>query len=132
MPEALPGFIAVAVVAALVTAALVSWPLLRQGGAPVTAVIVALAVPFGALFLYLASSNYSWKEPATRQEPGCEQYDLFRAGSQDRPTFHLIERYANGEALEAHRATDHYRAYRAEIPDLLDEPIGVLVLTEVG
>ena len=69
---------------------------------------------------------------ATRREPGNEQYDLFRAGSEDRPTFHLIERYANSDALEAHRATDHYKGYRAEIPDLLDEPIGVIVLTEVN
>jgi quinol monooxygenase YgiN len=68
---------------------------------------------------------------ATRQEPGNEQYDLFRAGPEDRPTFHLIERYTHRGALEAHRATDHYQAYRAEIPDLLDEPIGVIVLTAV-
>lgn len=68
---------------------------------------------------------------ATRQEPGNEQYDLFRAGPEDRPTFHLIERYRNRDALAVHRATDHYRAYRAGIPDLLDEPIGVIVLTEV-
>jgi len=68
---------------------------------------------------------------ATRTEPGNQKYDLFRAESGGRATFHLIERYTNQAALEAHRATDHYRAYRAEIPDLLDEPIGVIVLTEV-
>ena len=69
---------------------------------------------------------------ATRQEPGNEVYDLFQAESDGRTTFHLIERYTNQAALEAHRATEHYIAYRAEIPDLLDEPIGVIVLTEVA
>jgi quinol monooxygenase YgiN len=68
---------------------------------------------------------------ATREEPGNEQYDLFRSERDGRTTFHLIERYTDGEALQAHRDSDHYRAYRAEIPDLLAEPIGVLVLTEV-
>jgi quinol monooxygenase YgiN len=67
----------------------------------------------------------------TRQEPGNEQYDLFQAERDGRATFHLIERYTNEEALQAHRDSAHYQAYRAEIPALLDEPIGVIVLTEV-
>lgn len=68
---------------------------------------------------------------ATRQEPGCEQYDLFSAEADGRPSFHLIEKYADADALQAHRDSDHYKAYRAAIPDLLDGPIGVVVLTEV-
>jgi quinol monooxygenase YgiN len=67
----------------------------------------------------------------TRLEPGCEQYDLFTADADGRTTFHLIERYTDAEALDAHRAAEHYKAYRAAIPDLLDEPIGVVVLSEV-
>jgi quinol monooxygenase YgiN len=69
---------------------------------------------------------------ATRQEHGCEQYDLFSAETDGRPSFHLIERYADADALQAHRDSDHYKAYRAAIPDLLDGPIGVVVLTEVS
>jgi quinol monooxygenase YgiN len=68
---------------------------------------------------------------ATRQEPGCERYDLFSAGSDGRATFHLIERYRDAAALDDHRASDHYKAYRASITELLDEPIGVVVLSEV-
>ncbi|MGI9329336.1 MAG: tetratricopeptide repeat protein [Gammaproteobacteria bacterium] len=68
MPDSLPVFLAVAVIASLAAAALVSWPLLRRGGAPVLAVMVALAVPCGALFLYLAGSNYNW-QPATSAAP---------------------------------------------------------------
>jgi quinol monooxygenase YgiN len=67
----------------------------------------------------------------TRREPGNEAYDLYEAETEGRRSFHLMERYRDQEALDAHRATDHYRAYRAEIPDLLAEPIGVIVLTEV-
>jgi quinol monooxygenase YgiN len=67
---------------------------------------------------------------STRQEPGCEQYDLFNASNDGTPSFHLIERYTDADALQAHRDSDHYKAYRAAIPDLLDGPIGVVVLTE--
>jgi quinol monooxygenase YgiN len=67
----------------------------------------------------------------TRQEPGCQQYDLFSADGDGRTTFHLIEKYDDPAALDAHRDTEHYKAYRAAIPDLLDEPIGVVVLSEV-
>jgi quinol monooxygenase YgiN len=68
---------------------------------------------------------------ATRQEPGNEIYDLYSADSDGQVTYHLIERYRDGEALQAHRDTDHYKAYRATIPDLLASPIGVVVLSEV-
>ena len=69
---------------------------------------------------------------ATRTEPGNEVYDLYSAEQDGAPSFHLIERYRNSAALQAHRDTDHYKAYRAAIPELLHGPIGVVVLTEVG
>ena len=65
----------------------------------------------------------------TRAEPGCLRYDLFTATADD--SYHLFEIYADNDALEAHRATDHYKAYRAAAPDLLAEPIGVLVLDPI-
>lgn len=66
----------------------------------------------------------------TRAEPGCETYDLYEAAG-DQPSVHLFERYRDQGALEAHRATDHYKSYRAEAPDMLSEPIGVLVLSAI-
>ena len=66
----------------------------------------------------------------TRQEPGCQVYDLYES-DDDGTRFHLFERYADGDALEAHRATDHYKAYRAKLPELLASPIQVAVLSEV-
>jgi quinol monooxygenase YgiN len=69
----------------------------------------------------------SWMVGRTRAEPGCERYDLYRKQG-DAETFHLFERYRDDEALEAHRASDHYVEYRRKVTDLLLEPIDVLVL----
>ena len=63
----------------------------------------------------------------TRGEPGNRVYDLYKANGTP-ATFHLFERYADQAAVEAHRATAHYKAYRAAIADLLAEPIGVKIL----
>ena len=60
---------------------------------------------------------------ATRSEPGCLQFDLY--GNAD--GFTLVERYTDMAAIEAHRETDHYKAYRASIMDLLAAPIRVTV-----
>ena len=69
----------------------------------------------------------SWMVELTRAEPGCERYDLYREQG-DGESFHLFERYRNDEALEAHRASDHYVEYRRRVGDLLAHPIDVLVL----
>lgn len=66
----------------------------------------------------------------TRSEPGCEVYDLFRS-TEEPLTYHLFEVYRDRAALEAHRETPHYKAYRSKVPDLLAEPIGVKVLENV-
>lgn len=63
---------------------------------------------------------------ATRQEPGCLRYDLFEDEEGD---LHLVEAYADADALQAHRDSEHYRAYRARITDLLRAPIEVTVLS---
>ncbi len=66
----------------------------------------------------------------TRAEPGCLRYDLFAAAG-DASSYHLFEIYADGDALDAHRGTEHYQAYRAAVPGLLAEPIAVLVLEPI-
>jgi quinol monooxygenase YgiN len=66
----------------------------------------------------------------TRREPGCLRYDLFSAGGEG-GGFHLFEIYSDSGALDAHRETDHYKDYRRRAPDLLSEPIGVIVLDPV-
>jgi quinol monooxygenase YgiN len=67
----------------------------------------------------------------TRAEPGNEVYDLYSSDGDEGRSFHLFERYRDQGALRAHRDAEHYKAYRAAIPDLLREPIGVVVLKEV-
>ncbi|MBN3819141.1 antibiotic biosynthesis monooxygenase [Paraburkholderia sp. Se-20369] len=67
---------------------------------------------------------------ATRAEPGNRRYDLFReAGGA--LGFHLFEVYDDEQALEAHRASAHYVAYRAKAGEWLAEPPVVKVLTAV-
>jgi quinol monooxygenase YgiN len=75
-------------------------------------------------------SLLAWMVERTRAEPGCDRYDLYEerdAGG----TLHLFERYRSQEALEAHRATDHYIEYRRQVADLLEDPIGVVVLDPI-
>lgn len=67
----------------------------------------------------------------TRDEPGNSVYDLYREDGDGTIAFHLFEVYDDDDALQAHRGTDHYVAYRAAIGDLLAEPIGVSVLQPV-
>lgn len=68
-----------------------------------------------------------WMVERTRAEPGCEGYDLYEERDAA-GVLHLFERYGSQEALEAHRATEHYVEYRRQVTDLLEEPIGVVVL----
>ena len=67
----------------------------------------------------------------TRDEPGNETYDLYKKTGDGPASFHLFERYIDADALQAHRETEHYKAYRAKIADHLAEPIGVAVLAAV-
>jgi quinol monooxygenase YgiN len=66
----------------------------------------------------------------TRAEPGNQRYELY-AGNGAPAMFILLEMYKDQPAVEAHRVTEHYKAYRARIGDLLSEPIKVQVLRAV-
>jgi len=65
----------------------------------------------------------------TRSEPGCQRYDLYRTGNAEAAAYCLIERYVDEAAVQAHRESAHYKAYRAGIMDLLAQPIDVALLT---
>lgn len=43
-------------------------------------------------------------------------------------TFHLIERYRDEDALDAHRGADYFLEYRRRVQDLIEGPVGVFVL----
>ena len=66
----------------------------------------------------------------SRMEPGCEAYDFYESCGEP-ATYHLLERYSDAAALEKHRASNHYRAYRDRLPDLLHQPVQATVLCEV-
>ena len=91
--------------------------------------VVATFVPKEGLEGAVESVLRGMIEP-TRAEPGCKRYDLYRSVGGD-TKFTLIESYANKPALEAHRVTEHYKCYRSEIVDMLQDPIGVAVLDAI-
>ena len=67
---------------------------------------------------------------ASRKEPGNQRYDLYVDAVQP-DTFHLIEAYVDDAALDAHRASEHYRAYREKTAGWLLKPTTVHVLEAV-
>ena len=67
----------------------------------------------------------------TRDEPGCQRYDLYRTGTLEAAGYCLIEQYVDESAVLAHRETAHYKDYRARIMDLLAQPIDVTLLTQL-
>jgi autoinducer 2-degrading protein len=53
-------------------------------------------------------------------EPGCLHFDI--GESRDEPgLFLLVEIYADEQALETHRVSDHYLAFRADVKEWVAE-----------
>lgn len=67
---------------------------------------------------------------ATRTEPGNRRYDLLSPVDGTR-SFHLYEIYVDEAALQAHRDSAHYKAFRAKIGAWLVGPPDVKVMTGV-
>jgi len=65
----------------------------------------------------------------TREEPGCLVYDLMQGSDPSGASrFYLLEQYCDEDAVQAHRDTEHYKAYRAAILDQLEQPPIVALL----
>jgi quinol monooxygenase YgiN len=62
-------------------------------------------------------------------EPGCRLYVLHRAEAPQ--TYVFMERYADQAAVEAHRATDYFKALGRKMGEFMDGRPEVLRLTEV-
>jgi quinol monooxygenase YgiN len=62
-------------------------------------------------------------------EPGCRLYALHH-GEQPN-TYVFMERYADQAAVDAHRATDHYKALGRKMGEYLDGRAEILRLREV-
>ena len=68
---------------------------------------------------------------ASRQEPGNLRYDVARERTPSGVRLHISERYRDEAAVQAHRDSAHYQAYRAKAGAWLAEPPQVSVLEEV-
>ncbi|MEX3942687.1 putative quinol monooxygenase [Paraburkholderia sp. BR10937] len=66
----------------------------------------------------------------TRKEPGNLRYDLLRR-ADGAPGFYLYETYVDEAALQAHRDSAHFVAYRAKIGAWVTEPPEVKLLKGV-
>lgn len=67
----------------------------------------------------------------SRQEEGNLRYDLLREDRDGAVRFHVQERYRDMSAVEAHRASAHYQAYRAKAGDWFSEAPQITVLHDV-
>jgi quinol monooxygenase YgiN len=63
-------------------------------------------------------------------EPGCLLYTLSK-GEQP-STFVFMERYASEEAMQAHRATEHFKTLGRAMGAFMDGPPSVLRMVESG
>ncbi len=72
-------------------------------------VTVGLARGRGEAFLRHALAN---ARAALRDEPDCHEFRVMIAEG-DADTFHFFEFYSDAAALESHRETPHYKAFRA-------------------
>ncbi|CAG2158151.1 putative quinol monooxygenase [Cupriavidus numazuensis] len=64
-------------------------------------------------------------KPVTNEE-GCHRYELYK--KLNGAEFYLVEAYEDDEAIDAHRNSDHYIAYREAIKTLLDRDIDVSIV----
>ena len=65
-------------------------------------------------------------------EPGCKLYALHRLdGAGGAPTYVFMERYVDQAAVEAHRATDYFKALGRKMGEYMDGRAEVMRLSEV-
>jgi (4S)-4-hydroxy-5-phosphonooxypentane-2,3-dione isomerase len=55
---------------------------------------------------------------ATIKEAGCRQYDISQSASNPNQIF-IYEVYENEAAVQAHRASDHFKKYLATTKDMV-------------
>ncbi|MEN3110005.1 putative quinol monooxygenase [Uliginosibacterium paludis] len=67
---------------------------------------------------------------ASRQEPGCLRYDLFKS-VQGEACFQFFETYADQAALAVHAQSAHFQTLKEKITPLLAQPIAICITTAV-
>lgn len=69
--------------------------------------------------------------PASRNEPGCLRWDIWRDQS-DPAKFVLDELYVDDGAVAAHRASPHFQTYAAAIVEVADRTAVVSAPVDVA
>jgi quinol monooxygenase YgiN len=69
--------------------------------------------------------------PPTRQESGCLNYDL-HVDVADPAKFIFHENWKSKAHLDAHLANSHLQAFVAKMPDLLAEPLQIILAEKIG
>jgi quinol monooxygenase YgiN len=65
-------------------------------------------------------------------EPGCRLYALHRReDAGDAPTYVFMERYVDQAAVEAHRATEHFKTLGRKMGEFMEGRAEVMRLREV-
>ena len=62
-------------------------------------------------------------------EPGVHTYDLHETEAGDQ--FYLFEIYESQAVFEKHKESPHFKNLGRVIPDLLAEPLEIVVLTQI-
>jgi len=113
-------FMSVAGVIAVFAVAVLSTPSRHHQAAaqsaPLTVVAVDIDVVPGQIDNYLAAIKEN--AAASVKEPGCHEFNI-SVSDKDPNHVLLFEVYDNPAALEAHRATDHFKKYAATVKDLV-------------
>jgi quinol monooxygenase YgiN len=102
---------------ALVGATLITVPKAFAQNAPrymVSAVDLEIAPAQLDKFLEALRENGA----STIKEPHCRQYDILQLISEPNQ-IHIYELYENEAAVQAHRASDHFKKYRATTKDMV-------------
>ncbi len=67
----------------------------------------------------------------TKKDKGYVQYDL-HADNENPAHFFFYERWTSKELLDAHLAAPHLKAFAAKQPDLLAQPLRLVLATRIG
>jgi quinol monooxygenase YgiN len=64
----------------------------------------------------------------SNKEPGCKSYQLYQ-DPYDNTKFVFVEEYKNQAAVDAHFASDYFKAFGPKISDLVAEPTKIKIIS---
>jgi quinol monooxygenase YgiN len=64
----------------------------------------------------------------SNKEPGCKSYQLYQ-DPYDNTKFVFVEEYKNQAAVDAHFASDYFKAFGPKISDLVAEPAKIKIIS---